>query len=87
MRNPSGTPHKFPCKDVRYEIYSKNSCGPTFGGGHAFHLSDQCHANESSHDNLGGYYDASQCPNFSKNKFLVGSYHFRVSEYEVFAKL
>ena len=62
-------------------IYCRNKYGPTFGGGHDLHISENANTNTDSCSGLGYSY---QCPPGQKNTFLVGAKTFTVTDYEVF---
>ena len=70
-----------------YAIYNDN--GITFGNGHDIFISDNSNSNTNSYSNLGstykldGYVDGSN----DANRFLAGSYNFRVKEIEVFQQV
>ena len=62
-------------------IYCHSSYGPTFGGGHDFHIPNAPNSNNGS-VNLNHTY---QCPaGQNNNSFLTGNRNFLVNEIEVF---
>jgi len=66
------------CKDDTYELRFLHSYGPTFGGNHDLHISDQCDAHTYSYSTLGNSYEGS-------GTILVGvKSTFKVDDYEVF---
>lgn len=71
---------------TKYSIYGSSGYGPTFGGGHDFHISDNANSNNSSYSNFGhGFAHPSISYNSTQAKnFFCGSYNFRPSEVEVF---
>ena len=71
-------------KNEQYAIYGSKGCGPTFGGAPDLLLSNNCHSNNSSYNDLRETY--SPPPNKKEAKsYLAGSrYKFVVEEYEVF---
>ena len=72
---------------VRYPkraVFRRRSYGPTFGGGHEIHISNNANRNTESYTNFGdGYYSL---PSGVQNKqtILAGSYNFTPDEVEVF---
>ena len=68
-------------------IYSSNSYGPTFGGGHDLHISDSANSNTNSYTNFGNTYQPPSGYNYgdaNTRALLAGNYHFRPSDVEVF---
>ena len=65
-----------------YGIYTANSYGPTFGGGHDLHISNNANSNSNSYTNLGHTYKAP--PGQQANSFLAGAYNFIPNEVETF---
>ena len=70
-----------------YSIYCQPSHGPTFGGGHDFHICNNADTCDSSYSNLGRCY---KHPSYTyqstaAQSLLAGSYNFIVSEIEVFS--
>ena len=70
-----------------HAIHSSPTWGPTFGGGHDLHISDNCHVNTISYSNLGntyklptGYVHGTD----QARSLLAGTRNFKVDEYEVF---
>jgi len=68
--------------------YNNNGYGPTFGGGHDLHVSNNCKANKGSYANIGYTY---KCPfgtngnaNCKKYYSAESNYHFGVEDYEVY---
>ena len=84
MVNPQG---KAPIKispatnQQQNAIYCKSDYGPTFGGGHDFHISNNANTSGSSYNNLGFSY---QLPTGQQNTFFTGARNFHVTDYEVF---
>jgi len=72
-------PEKFACKNTTYSVYHNGAYGPTFGGGHDFHLCDNCNTVNGSYSNYGHSYGGS-----SDNSKIAGSYNFLVVDFEVF---
>jgi len=73
--------------NASYGNYGGGSYGPTFGGGHDFHLCDNCNTVNSSYSSLGHSY---KCPegitygSTEAQNYLAGTYNFLVEEFEVF---
>ena len=65
-------------KNSNYNIYCYSDCGPTFGGGADFCISDNCDKNKS-YDNSGDSYDTK-----GKKYALAGTKYFYVEDYEVY---
>ncbi|KAL9954724.1 hypothetical protein ACROYT_G042297 [Oculina patagonica] len=84
MVNPHGLgPTKMPLKSQvqQQAIYCHSSYGPTFGGGHDLHISNDASTNTSSRSNLGDTY---KCPPGQQRTFFTGVTNFTVTNYEVF---
>jgi hypothetical protein len=86
LRNKENLPpFKAPLKSNReqYAIYCSTSYGPSFGGGHDLHISNNAASNTNSYTNFGSYY---QLPSgvSSRLDILAGTYYFSPSEVEVF---
>ena len=65
-----------------YAIYAYSYYGPTFGGGHDFHISDSSNTNTQSYSYIYSY----EMPNFgSVTSLLAGSYSFKTFEIEVYS--
>ena len=81
-------PFKTPVhRNHRYAIVSSSSCGPIFGGGHDFHISNDSHTNQHSYTNFGHTYQppAGYVYNTQQTKsLLAGSYDFTPTQIEVF---
>ncbi|ETO03404.1 hypothetical protein RFI_34006 [Reticulomyxa filosa] len=73
------SPTKWTIKTVQYAVYHCASTGPRFGGGHDFHIADQCNTNNGNYSNAGNSYN---CP--SDQNLLAGAYNFTVKELEVY---
>jgi hypothetical protein len=77
-------PFKAPLKNQNYvwAIYAKNSYGPTFGGGHDIHISNDAGSNTGSFT----YFYSYQAPSgvSHANTILAGTQNFQPSEIEVF---
>ena len=72
-----------------YSIQCYSTFGPTFGGGHDFHVADRANTNSTSYSNLGHTY---KHPHYVQNSneaksFLGGAYNFQISEIEVYTKV
>ena len=70
-----------------YSTYSCSSCGPTFGGGHGFHIVSYASSNTNSYSNLGHTYSPPSGHSYTSSftrSFLAGSYKFQPDEVEVF---
>lgn len=75
-------PTKLPLtKNQNNAICSYRNCGPTFGGGHDLHITENANSNNSSYSNLGFSYE---CPSGKQNTFFTGVKTFSVTDYEVF---
>jgi len=72
-------PTKFTVKSPEYGICDNPSYGPTFGGGHDFHLSNNCNSNSTSYTNFPHSYT-----NTTSKTNLLTTYNFQVENYEVF---
>ena len=83
MVNPFGVvPSKMPLvKDQQHGIICGSSYGPTFGGGHDLHVSNNANTDGASYSNLGHTY---QLPAGQHNAFFTGDGNFNVTDYEVF---
>ena len=66
-------------KDSDFNIYCSSNCGPTFGRGYDFVISDNCDKNNKSYDNSSCSYDTK-----GKKYALAGTKHFYVEDYEVY---
>jgi hypothetical protein len=62
----------------QYTMYDHQSYGPTFGGGHDLHISDNANANRNSYSNPYTY-------TIPSNTTLFGSNNFKVNEIEVYS--
>ncbi|XP_073250624.1 uncharacterized protein [Porites lutea] len=71
----------------KYSTFFRSSYGPTFGGGHAIHISNYASSNSYSYSNLGLTYSPpsgySYGSTFAKT-FLAGTYQFTPDEVETF---
>jgi hypothetical protein len=84
VKGPSGvSPRVFPIVRKEHAICCRDTCGPTFGGGHDIHIADNCQENKSGCTNLGNYYrnDTGQ----NGTQVLAGENTFQVKEIVVFA--
>ena len=83
MVNPFGVvPSKMPLvKNQQYGIYCNSDYGPTFGGGHDLHISNNANISGASYSDLGHTY---QLPAGQQNAFFTGTRNFNVTDYEVF---
>ena len=81
--NPQGVaPSKMPLvKNQPYAIYCDSSNGPTFGGGHDLHISNDANTSGLSESNLGYSY---QLPTGQQSTFFTEATNFNVTDYEVF---
>ena len=82
-------PNKFTIKISQHATYCRADYGPTFGGGHDLHISDQCNANNASGADLGDSYNLPAGYIYQQTNarhLLAGSFHFNVTDYEVFYK-
>ena len=66
-------------KHSNYNIGCYSNCGPLFGGGADFYISNNCDKNNDSSDNSGCSYDIK-----GKKYALAGTFHFYVEDYEVY---
>jgi len=83
LTNPSNLPCKMKVKNPQQSAYNDSSCGPTFGGGHDFYISNQSNQNSISYTNLGHSYELPTGVSDGRT-FFVGSYNFTVTDIEVF---
>ncbi|KAK8807250.1 hypothetical protein WA158_004009 [Blastocystis sp. Blastoise] len=67
-----------------YGIYCNSSYGPTFGGGHDIHISNQCHNNTSSYSNP---YSYSQKNTSQGSTLFANMSNFTVEDYEVWGRI
>jgi hypothetical protein len=86
LRNKENIPpFKAPLKSNReqYAIYCSTSYGPSFGGGHDLHISNNAASNTGSYTGFGNTY---QLPSgvSSSSTILAGTSYFSPSEVEVF---
>jgi len=65
----------------QFAICSHSGYGPTFGGGHDLHISNNANKNASSYSELGHTYER---PSGQQHTFFTGSRNFIVTDYEVF---
>ena len=72
----------------KYAIYTRADYGPTFGGGHDIHISNNANAGTGSYSNFAHTY---QPPNgynsygsVKAKNLLAGSYNFKPNEVETF---
>ena len=83
--NPSGTaPTKLPLKGTANQngIYCSSGYGPTFGGGHDLHISNDANANSNSYSSLNNAFESP--PHITPSTFFAGNQKFVVNELEVF---
>jgi hypothetical protein len=80
------SPFKAPLKDQNtpYAIYTYKSYGPTFGGGHDIHISNDAVSNTYSYTNFNQNYQAPSGQVSDTRTILAGTYKFQPSEIEVF---
>lgn len=74
-------------KKTEYGIYGNSNYGPTFGGGHDFHIANSASSNTNSYANLGHSYVQITGYTYGSSKaqnLLAGSYKFTPHEVEVF---
>ena len=83
MVNPFGVvPSKMPLvKNQQHSIYCDSSYGPTFGGGHDLHISNNANISGASYSYLGHTY---QLPAGQQSPFFTRAQNFDVTDYEVF---
>ena len=80
-------PFKVLVKTLDHGIYGNNGHGPTFGGGHDIHISNNANGNRNSYSNLGHSYVQPPGYTYGSSKIrdlLAGSYKFQPNEVEVF---
>jgi hypothetical protein len=65
-----------------HAIYDNSMYGPTFGGGHDFHVCDECHTSNSNYSNFGHTYRNDT--GIDGARVLTGASNFTVKEIEVF---
>ena len=68
-------------------IYCRSDYGPTFGGGHDLHISDNANSNTNSYTNFGHTYQPPSGYNYgdaNTRALLAGKHNFSPSEVEVF---
>ena len=58
-----------------------SSCGPTFGSGNDLYIANATNKKSNPYYDIGNAYDV---PPGQTNKFLAGSYYFKVSEIKLF---
>ena len=89
ISNPSNQPIKFKYKNNGKSIYCDNEYGPCFGRGRDIHISNNPNENEGSYSYLGHSFEGCPFENGTKesNRFLCGSFYFKVQEIEVFQLL
>ena len=87
LRNKENLPpFKAPLKDQNtpYAIYTRNIHGPSFGGGHDIHISNDASSNTGSYAyNFNSYYQAPSGVS-DTTTILAGTRNFQPSEVEVF---
>ena len=84
LTNKNNQPSKMRQIKTTYSIYCNSGYGPTFGGGHDFHICDSANTAAGSYSNLGHSYQQPQ-PSQGQS-YLAGSYKFQLSEIEVYQK-
>jgi hypothetical protein len=87
LRNKENLPpFKAPLKDQNtpYAMYTGNSYGPTFGGGHDIHISNDASSNTGSYAYNFNYYYQAPSDVSNANTILAGTRNFQPSEVEVF---
>jgi hypothetical protein len=67
-----------------YAIYCKSNHGPSFGGGHDLHISNNANGNQESYSKFGNYYQRPPGTAQAEYSLLVGSRNFTPTEIEVF---
>ena len=77
-------PFKSMVNSPQHAIYRESGYGPTFGGGHEIHISNNANSNTKSYTHLGG--GSYPVPSGVQNRqtILAGSYNFTPDEVEVF---
>jgi hypothetical protein len=85
LRNKENLPpFKAPLKDQNGNaIYTANSYGPTFGGGHDIYISNDASSNTNSWTKFNSSYQAPSGVS-STSTILAGTHQFQPSEVEVF---
>ena len=89
IKNKDGLlPFKSPLyQNNQYGIYCGNNYGPTFGGGHDLHISNDGNSNTGSYTNLGHTYQPPSGYTYNAENtkvLLAGFYQFTPTEVEVF---
>ena len=84
--NASSSSQLVPVGDKTEAIYCNVTCGPTFGGGHDMHISDNSNTTNESYSNLGCSYDFKLFASGTTKaqSYLASSRNFQTSEIEVF---
>ncbi len=76
---------KYPIvKNYGNAIYCNSGSGPTFGGGHDIHVSDNSNSNTSSYTNTNNCYNLPVAPGKSYSILTDGNYNFQTTEVEVY---
>ena len=73
----------------QYSIFDYAPYGPTFGGGHDMHISNNCNSVTTSYSNLGHSYSPPLGYTYGSSQaksFLAGTHQFQVVEIEVFGE-
>jgi len=88
FKNKDGLePFKLHVKKTDNAIYGNSGYGPTFGGGHDFHIANNAGSNTNSYANLGHSYVQVAGYKYSSSdtkNLLAGKYNFQPHEVEVF---
>ena len=87
--NSKKTPIKFDCKSPQHAMYCRADYGPTFGGGHCIHISDNSNLNQNSYSNFNEtYYKNDQMKlidgSVEAQSFIAGSRKFPTTDIEIF---
>ena len=69
--------------NVQHAVCCEATYGPTFGGGHDLHISNNANGNQGSYSGFGNSYQP-PAGRPRANSLLAGSYNFTPTEIEVF---
>ena len=83
---------KMTLKDHNHLIYYQSDYGPTFGGGHDLHISNDCYNSNGSYCNFAYTYNHEETKKYAYQNQVTwtafcgasGGYNFKVLEYEVY---
>jgi len=79
LANPTGTRVKIAANNNGHNMYCVQNYGPTFGGNHDLHISDNSNVNTNSYTNLGNAFVG------QTNFLFVGNRTFQTTEIEVYS--